>query len=92
VDATLQFSAVWWPKNGDPAFRRFLSVARTLAKQTRQLSNHGMARHSPQSGAAGTISGPRRRSGMLRGQSLFVQVSDMPLVSAAGDRVEETCA
>ena len=55
VDATLQFSAVWWPKNGDPAFRRFLSVARALAKQTRQLSNHGMARHSPQSGAAGTI-------------------------------------
>jgi DNA-binding transcriptional LysR family regulator len=43
VDATLQFSAVWWPKNGDPAFRRFLSVARALAKKTRQPSNHGMA-------------------------------------------------
>src|SRR5437879_6548718 len=46
VDVTLQFSAVWWPKNGDPAFRRFLSVARGLAKHTRQPSNPGMARHS----------------------------------------------
>ena len=61
LDATLQFSAVWWPKNGDPAFRRFLSVARGLAKQARQLSNHGIARHSPQSGAAGTVAPARTR-------------------------------
>jgi hypothetical protein len=54
VDAILQFSAVWWPKNGDPAFRRFLSMARALAKQLRQRSNHGW-HDIPQSGAAGTI-------------------------------------
>jgi hypothetical protein len=33
-DATLQFSAVWWPGNDNPALRRFLSLARTLAKTT----------------------------------------------------------
>lgn len=53
-DATLQFSAVWWPKNDNPAFRRFLSLARALAKEKRQRSNSA-PRHSPRSIATGGI-------------------------------------
>jgi DNA-binding transcriptional LysR family regulator len=32
-DETLPFSAVWSPRNDNPAFRRFLSLARRLSKQ-----------------------------------------------------------
>jgi len=32
-DTTLQFSAVWWPENGNPALRRLLSLARILARE-----------------------------------------------------------
>jgi len=35
-DATVQFSAVWWRGNDNPALRRFLSVARSLAKKRKQ--------------------------------------------------------
>jgi len=31
-DELLQFSAAWLPHNDNPALRRFLSLARTLAK------------------------------------------------------------
>jgi DNA-binding transcriptional LysR family regulator len=31
ADATLQFSAIWWPGNNNPALCRFLSQARALA-------------------------------------------------------------
>jgi DNA-binding transcriptional LysR family regulator len=35
VDEELPFSAVWSPENDNPALRRFLSLARVLAKQQR---------------------------------------------------------
>src|SRR5262249_39643033 len=34
-DELLQFSAAWLPHNDNPALRRFLSLARTLAKDRR---------------------------------------------------------
>jgi DNA-binding transcriptional LysR family regulator len=55
-DATLQFSAVWWPGNDNPALRRFLSLARVLAKAKRQRPNHASPRNSPRSIAIGGIS------------------------------------
>ena len=55
-DATLQFSAVWWPKNDNPAFRRFLSLARALAKRNQQRPNHASSRNSPRPIATGGIS------------------------------------
>jgi DNA-binding transcriptional LysR family regulator len=54
-DATLQFSAVWWPKNDNPALRRFLSLARALAKEKRQRPNSGSSRLSPRLIAIGGI-------------------------------------
>jgi|SRR6516225_7199387 hypothetical protein len=56
-DATLQFSAVWGPGNDNPALRRFLSLARTLAKAKRQRPNSATPRNSPRSFAIGGISG-----------------------------------
>ena len=38
-DELLQFSAAWLPHNDNPALRRFLSLARTLAKEWRR--HHG---------------------------------------------------
>jgi hypothetical protein len=55
-DATLQFSAVWWPGNDNPALRRLLSLARVLAKTKRQRPNSASLRRSPRSIAIGGIS------------------------------------
>jgi DNA-binding transcriptional LysR family regulator len=33
AEATLQFSAVWWPENANPALRRLLSMAQVLARE-----------------------------------------------------------
>jgi hypothetical protein len=55
-DAMLQFSAIWWPGNDNPALRRFLSLARALAKAKRQRPNHASPRNSPRSIATGGIS------------------------------------
>jgi DNA-binding transcriptional LysR family regulator len=55
-DATLQFSAIWLPGNDNPASRRFLSLARVLAKGKRQHSNSASQRHSPRPIATGGIS------------------------------------
>jgi DNA-binding transcriptional LysR family regulator len=54
-DATLQFSAIWWPGNDNPALRRFLSLARALAKANRHRRNHASPRNSPRSIVAGWI-------------------------------------
>jgi DNA-binding transcriptional LysR family regulator len=54
-DATLQFSAIWWPGNDNPALRRFLSLARTLAKARRPHPNPASPRNSPRSIAIGGI-------------------------------------
>jgi DNA-binding transcriptional LysR family regulator len=51
-DATLQFSAVWWPGNDNPALRRFLSLAKTKWRRP----NSASLRHSPRSIAIGGIS------------------------------------
>jgi DNA-binding transcriptional LysR family regulator len=48
-DATLQFSAVWWPENGNPALRRFLSLARILAREKRKQQHATTPKLSPQS-------------------------------------------
>jgi DNA-binding transcriptional LysR family regulator len=56
ADATLQFSAIWWPGNDNPALRRFLSLARALAKAKRQHPNSPTLRNSPRSIAASGIS------------------------------------
>jgi DNA-binding transcriptional LysR family regulator len=55
ADATLQFSAIWWPGNDNPALRRFLSQVRALAKAKRQQPNSASPRHSPGSIAIGGI-------------------------------------
>jgi DNA-binding transcriptional LysR family regulator len=55
-EATLQFSAIWWPGNDNPALRRFLSLARALAKANRQRRNHASPRNSPRSSASSGIS------------------------------------
>jgi DNA-binding transcriptional LysR family regulator len=55
ADATLQFSAIWWPGNDNPALRRFLSQARALAKAKRQHPNSVPPRNSPRSIAIGGI-------------------------------------
>jgi len=38
-DELLQFCAAWAPDNDNPALRRFLSLARTMAKEKRRLSS-----------------------------------------------------
>jgi len=45
-DTTLQFSAVWWPGNGNPALRRLLSLARILARE-RLKRQHGTTPKHP---------------------------------------------
>jgi DNA-binding transcriptional LysR family regulator len=40
-DELLQFSAAWFPHNDNPALRRFLSLARTLAKERRRHPGAG---------------------------------------------------
>ena len=45
-DAILQFSAIWWPGNDNPALRRFLSLARALAKAKRHHPNGTTPRNS----------------------------------------------
>jgi hypothetical protein len=54
-DTTLQFSAIWWPGNDNPALRRFLSLARALSKAKRQRPNSGSPRNSLRSVVAGGI-------------------------------------
>jgi DNA-binding transcriptional LysR family regulator len=48
-DALLQFCAVWSSQNDNPALRRFLSLAQTIAKEKSK-------RPSPASGAASSRS------------------------------------
>jgi DNA-binding transcriptional LysR family regulator len=55
-DAMLQFSAIWWPGNDNPALRRFLSLARALAKAKRQHPNGTTPRNSTRSVSARGIS------------------------------------
>jgi hypothetical protein len=55
-DAIIQFSAIWWPGNDNPALRRFLSLARTLAKAKRQRPNTATPRNSPRPFPIGGIS------------------------------------
>jgi hypothetical protein len=55
ADATLQFSAIWWPGTDNPALRRFLSQARALAKAKRHRPNPASPRTSPRSIAIGWI-------------------------------------
>jgi DNA-binding transcriptional LysR family regulator len=54
-DATLQFSAVWWPQNDNPSLRRFLSLARAMAKEKRQRSNSARRNSSRSSASTGII-------------------------------------
>jgi DNA-binding transcriptional LysR family regulator len=42
----LPFSGVWSPSNDNPAFRRFLSLARVLAKKQKQHAGNGSAQVS----------------------------------------------
>jgi DNA-binding transcriptional LysR family regulator len=55
-DETLQFSAIWWPGNDNPALRRFLSQARVLAKAKRQRRYTASPRHRPRSISTGGFS------------------------------------
>jgi DNA-binding transcriptional LysR family regulator len=55
-DATLQFSAIWWPGNDNPTLRRLLSQARALAKAKRQHPSNASPRNPPRSIATGGIS------------------------------------
>jgi DNA-binding transcriptional LysR family regulator len=55
-DATLQFSAIWWPGNDNPTLRRFLSQARALAKARRQHPTNASPRNPPRSIATAGIS------------------------------------
>ncbi|WP_211115405.1 hypothetical protein [Nitrospirillum amazonense] len=42
ADETLPFSAVWSPRNDNPAFRRLLSMARTFSKQATTMASRNM--------------------------------------------------
>jgi DNA-binding transcriptional LysR family regulator len=54
-DATLQFSAVWWPGNDNPALRRFLSLARVLAREKRPTQESASPKRPPRSISTGGI-------------------------------------
>ena len=43
--AVIPFSAVWLPNNDNPAFRRFLSLARSMAKQWKQRPEDSVMPH-----------------------------------------------
>ena len=45
-DAQLQFSAIWLPQNDNPALRRLLSLARTLAKDRQRRAGPPIGRSS----------------------------------------------
>ena len=47
VDEVLPFSAIWSRRNDNPACRRFLSLARTLARTDRPAIRHSHAAMSP---------------------------------------------
>jgi DNA-binding transcriptional LysR family regulator len=55
-DELLQFSAVWLAHNDNPALRRFLSLARRIAKERRRRASGAAARTSVRSSLAGGIS------------------------------------
>jgi DNA-binding transcriptional LysR family regulator len=58
-DELYQFSAAWLPHNDNPALRRFLSLARSIAKERRRRS--------------GVVSGPTSLGSSITGEiSLFV--------------------
>jgi DNA-binding transcriptional LysR family regulator len=54
-DATLQFSAVWWPGNDNPALRRFLSLARVLAREKQPTQESASPKRPPKSISTGGI-------------------------------------
>jgi len=45
--ATIPFSAVWLPNNDNPAFRRFMSLARLMAKKWEHRPRDAAVPHSP---------------------------------------------
>jgi DNA-binding transcriptional LysR family regulator len=71
-DEFLQFCAAWSARNDNPALRRFLSLARTMAKEKRQGSGPGsglaLSRSSVTNGATvwlAFLGGLARRLGLL---------------------------
>src|SRR5712691_3746633 len=52
-DELLQFSAVWLQHNDNPAFRRFLSLARSIARERRRRSGAASAQISVVSSVTG---------------------------------------
>jgi DNA-binding transcriptional LysR family regulator len=73
-DATLQFSAVWWPGNDNPALRRFLSLARALAREKRQNQHAASPRHSSRSILTGDNQSAVRRSRRAREKARSVDM------------------
>lgn len=55
---TLPFCAVWSPQNDNPAFRRFLSLARTLATRTGKCSCPNSISKSPRLGMSASLPQP----------------------------------
>jgi hypothetical protein len=45
--AVIPFSALWLPNNDNPTFRRFLSLARSMAKQWRRPTDSVRPRSKP---------------------------------------------
>lgn len=50
------YSGAWSPNNDNPAFRRFLSLARTLSKERKKRSSHGAAYRQHRSSTTDPIS------------------------------------
>jgi DNA-binding transcriptional LysR family regulator len=85
-DATLQFSAVWWPGNDNPALRRLLSLARILAREKRQNRHAASAGYLPRSIPTGDNQPAVRRSRRARekARSVDMKRSSIGTTSFAG--------
>lgn len=77
----LPFSAVWSPKNDNPAFRRFLSTARTMAATGNTNAVTGISDHSGQPADSGLA-----RRGPMREDSPYVTRPTRSQAHSAGGK------
>src|SRR5229473_3278010 len=80
--ARIPFSAVWLPNNDNPAFRRFLSLARLMAKKWEKQPRDATAPHSPKRQKSKSIS-DSRHSHVVRANA---QSADVKRRHRSGDR------
>jgi DNA-binding transcriptional LysR family regulator len=85
-DATLQFSAVWWPGNDNPALRRLLSLARILAREKRKHQHVTISKLSPRSISTGgdQLLGRLSRRARKKARSVDMKRANIGATSFAG--------